>query len=100
MTWYAANMYCKWLSKKTGKLYRLPTEAEWQYACASFHKPIYEFTDDEKRERIIFKDNSKGKTHLPIMMKSNKFGLINMLGNVKEFCSDKYLKSVNCSPTE
>ncbi|RXQ94534.1 hypothetical protein EO244_09660 [Ancylomarina salipaludis] len=90
MTWQAANTYCKWLSKKTGKTYRLPTEAEWEYACRANSDLQDNWTDEEMANRIIFRDNSKGKTHLPEGMKANAFGLVNMLGNVKEFCSDWY----------
>lgn len=90
MTWQAANMYCKWLSKKTEKTYRLPTEAEWEYACGVNSKPINRLFDDEIERQFIYRDNSKGKTHLPEGMKANAFGLVNMLGNVKEFCSDWY----------
>ncbi|RZT95487.1 formylglycine-generating enzyme required for sulfatase activity [Ancylomarina subtilis] len=90
MTWQAANIYCRWLSKKTGKTYRLPTEAEWEYACRANSDLQDNWTDEEIANRIIFRDNSKGKTHLPEGMKANAFGLVNMLGNVKEFCSDWY----------
>ena len=89
MTWQAATTYCQWLSKKTGKTYRLPTEAEWEYACRA-NSAIESFSDEEMNGRIVYRDNSKGKTHLPDQMRANAFGLINMLGNVKEFCSDWY----------
>ena len=90
MTWQAATMYCKWLSLKTGKTYRLPTEAEWEYACEANSKPIHRLSDREIESQFIYRANSKGKTQLPEGMKANHFGLVNMLGNVKEFCSDWY----------
>jgi len=90
MTWQAANTYCRWLSKKTGKTYRLPTEAEWEYACRANSKEEINLSDEGMESGIIYKDNSGGKTHLPERLKANAFGLINMLGNVKEFCSDWY----------
>ncbi len=90
MTWQAAHMYCKWLSNKTGKMYRLPTEAEWEYACGASSKPMARLSDEVISSQFIYRDNSKGKTHLPEGMKPNNFGLVNMLGNVKEFCSDWY----------
>ncbi len=90
MTWQAANIYCRWLSEKTGKTYRLPTEAEWEYACRANSDLQDNWTDEEMANRIIFRNNSSGKTHLPEGMKANAFGLVNMLGNVKEFCSDWY----------
>ncbi len=88
MTWQAASVYCKWLSQKTGKTYRLPTEAEWKYACGE--NTIENRIDDELGLRVIYRGNSRGKTQLPEGLKENDFGLINMLGNVKEFCSDWY----------
>jgi cytochrome c nitrite reductase small subunit len=90
MTWQAAYMYCKWLSIKTGKTYRLPTEAEWEYACGVSFKPMAGLSDEAIDSQFIYRDNSKGKTHLPEGMKPNNFGLVNMLGNVREFCSDWY----------
>lgn len=89
MTWQAATMYCKWLSKKTGKIYRLPTEAEWEYACGA----SMDWDSEESNRRVIYRDNSVGKTELPVNMKANALGLVNMLGNVKEFCSDWYAEN-------
>jgi len=86
MTWQAANVYCLWLSEKTGKTYRLPTEAEWEYACGS----NINWDDIELKKRIIYHDNSDRKTELPENLKANTIGLVNMQGNVKEFCSDWY----------
>jgi len=90
MTWQAANTYCRWLSKKTGKTYRLPTEAEWEYACRANSEEEINLSDERMESGIIYRDNSGGKTHLPEGLKANAFGLLNMLGNVKEFCSDWY----------
>jgi len=109
MTHYAAQTYCQWLSKMTGKRYRLPTEAEWEYACRSGTETPYFFEGDPKkyssdglRSRIfgidttiinryvVYDQNSGGKTLEPASVKPNSFGLKNMSGNVLEYCSDWY----------
>jgi formylglycine-generating enzyme required for sulfatase activity len=108
-TYHAAETYCKWLSSVTGKSYRLPTEAEWEYACRGGTSTPYFFKGDpNKFEKsglkaklskndtavintyIIYKGNSPSKTQTPDMVRANPFGLKNMLGNVAEFCSDWY----------
>ena len=109
MSWHAANVYCQWLSKVTGKKYRLPTEAEWEYACRGGTETPYFFTGNPKDYssvgllRKIFKpdttniasmavyiSNSASKTQEPSFVKENPFGLKNMSGNVAEFCLDFY----------
>jgi formylglycine-generating enzyme len=109
MTWFAAETYCKWLTKLTGKNYRLPTEAEWEYAArAGTYGPYFfkanpaKLTSKSFKNRILGKDTSvinsyivysetsKNRTGEPSSMQANPFGLINMLGNVAEFCSDWY----------
>lgn len=109
MSHYAARTYCQWLSKVTGKNYRLPTEAEWEYACRAGTQTPYFFEGDPKkysseglRKRIFGVDtthisgftvyalNSGGKTQEPSFVKKNPFGLRNMAGNVFEYCSDYY----------
>lgn len=113
MTWYAANVYCEWLSTVTGKKYRLPTEAEWEYACRGGTNTPYFFSGNPKKytansfwnkifgpdttvinSYIIYKQNSAGKSHLPSSVLTNPFGLLNMTGNVKEFCSDWYSSTI------
>ncbi len=109
MSWHAAIVYCQWLSKVTGKKYRLPTEAEWEYACRAGTKTPYFFAGNPKdftsvgllkkifgpdtagiASRIIYKVNSNSQTKEPQSVKENPFGLKNMLGNVAEFCLDFY----------
>lgn len=109
MTHYAASTYCQWLSKVTGKHYRLPTEAEWEYACRAGTETPYFFPGDPKKfsqkglrsklfgadttqinSYVVYLMNSHGKTQEPSFVKPNPFGLKNTLGDVMEYCSDWY----------
>jgi formylglycine-generating enzyme required for sulfatase activity len=101
MTHHAASEYCRWLSKKTGKIYRLPTEAEWEWAARAGTQTAYFFGDDpgELGKYAWFITNSAGgrdhepTTH-PVGSKTpNPWGLHDMYGNVAEWCLDHYFKS-------
>ncbi len=109
MTHYAAETFCQWLSLKTGKKYRLPTEAEWEYAVRGGTTTPYFFEGDPGdytnegfwnemfgadtariNSYVIYVNNSKNRSQEPGKVLANPFGLKNMLGNVMEYCSDKY----------
>jgi formylglycine-generating enzyme required for sulfatase activity len=89
MSQEAAVQFCKWLSKKTGHHYRLPTEAEWEYACRARGTTAYYWSDDPFRaeEYAWFNVNSQGTTHPAGRKQLNGFGLYDMAGNVGEWCA-------------
>ena len=109
MTHYAAETFCEWLSLKTGKHYRLPTEAEWEYAARGGTDTPYFFEGSPRKysgrgflrhfakadtaliaSSVIYAANSRNRTAEPSRVRANPFGLKNMSGNVLEYCSDWY----------
>ena len=109
LTHFHAMKYCEWLSSVTGKKFRLPTEAEWEYAARggaatpypfpgnpgdytqkSWKNKIFGAKTDPIAKYIWYEANSAAKSHPAESEKPNPWGLLNMLGNIREYCLDYY----------
>ncbi|GBD54810.1 SUMF1/EgtB/PvdO family nonheme iron enzyme [Microcystis aeruginosa NIES-298] len=98
VTWFNAQAFCEKLSQLTGKNYRLPTEAEWEYACRAGTKTRFSFGDDKEQlgDYAWFRANSNNTTNTthPVGEKRpNPWGIYDMHGNVWEWCADEYHES-------
>ncbi len=107
VSWGDAVEFCKRLSdlpeeKKAGHAYRLPTEAEWEYACRAGSQTTYSFGESSLLlfDHAWFDRNSIGQTHPVGEKKPNAWGLYDMHGNVWELCSDWYSEYAKGSVTD
>jgi formylglycine-generating enzyme required for sulfatase activity len=92
VSWNDAAAFCRWLGEKEGHRYRLPTEAEWEYACRAGTATRYSFGDGENDLEAYgwFAANAGRSPHPAGQKKPNGWGLYDMHGNVEEWCQDWY----------
>jgi formylglycine-generating enzyme required for sulfatase activity len=102
VSWNDAQAFCEKLSQITGKTYRLPTEAEWEYACRAGTTTRYYFGDNDNQlgNYAWYDGNSGGKTHPVGQKKPNGWGLYDMSGNVWEWCEDNWHNSYAGAPDD
>jgi formylglycine-generating enzyme required for sulfatase activity len=102
VSWQDAKAYATWLSEKTGKEFRLPSESEWEYACRAGSKTAFFFGDDSERlsEFAWFYDNSANKTNPVRKKKPNAWGLYDIAGNVWEWVEDDWHESYLGAPSD
>lgn len=95
VSWNDAQAYAKWLSGKTGKSYRLPTEAEWEYAARGGTQTAYWWGDRHESSRV-----PRGKSEETGFGDANGFGLFNVSGNVAEWVQDCYVNTFASAPVD
>jgi formylglycine-generating enzyme required for sulfatase activity len=98
VNWEDAREYCKWMKRKLGLNFRLPSETEWEYACRA-QKPLL-YYESHLNEYAWYKSNSNGKSHEVGSKLPNDWGLYDMQGNAAEFCEDIWHIDYNGIPTD
>lgn len=99
VSWDNAVEFCEKLSQKTGKTYRLPSEAEWEYACRAGTTTPFYFGETITSDLANYGNNRQGTTNVGIFP-PNAFGLYDMCGNIWEWCQDIYNDSYQGAPTD
>jgi iron(II)-dependent oxidoreductase len=94
VSWFEAQKYCEWLSQSTGRSYRLPTEAEWEWAALGGSGPrLYPWGDEDPLTRVEYQRRWSGEVRGPLPVgqgEPNGFGIYDLCENVHEWCADWY----------
>jgi formylglycine-generating enzyme required for sulfatase activity len=113
-SWHDAAAYCEWLSKTTSKAYRLPSEAEWEYACRAGTTAKYHWGEELTAEQVNCKtgdlsaallgetkgDEQAVRTNVQGRYPANAWGLYDMHGNVQEWCEDEWHDRYDGAPPD
>ena len=102
VSWNDAVKFCQQLSQKTGKKFRLPSEAEWEYACRAGSTTKYCFEDDQSKfKNYAWYDNNSNNQTQPVgKKKPNAWGLYDLHGNVWEWCADNWHNNYQGAPSD
>ena len=98
VSWRDAQDYVSWLSQETGRAYRLPSEAEWEYACRA--ETDYAYGDEITPKDANSYETKLGRTIEVGAYPANRWGLCDMLGNVREWVEDVYHGSYEGAPSD
>jgi formylglycine-generating enzyme required for sulfatase activity len=100
VSWQDAQAYIAWLSQEAGRAYRLPSEAEWEYACRAGMTTRYSFGDVITPENANYADSGLGRTSEVGAYPANPWGLHDMHGNVYEWVEDDWHENYNGAPND
>ena len=103
VSWQDATAYTEWLSKKTGQHYRLPSEAEWEYAARGGTQTAYPFGDSVDISYAVFSERKTLSSPLPKTDRTinrNKFRLYHIVGNVREWVADTWSENYQGAPVD
>jgi len=99
LSFTSVEMFCRWISKVSGKKYRVPTDAEWEIACRAGEAGAWKQDSAALEKSAWYEGNAKDVTHMVGKKAPNAYGLYDMLGNVGEWATDSDGKPILCGGT-